>query len=287
MYSITWGTSHPGLLLFLIDLSESMSWTDKGESSPRINKVFTTLFQVLDNMARNNTETIITKPGCFIFKETFTIKVIGYNYIPYTNPILFSGGCEALDALLGEHWEKPEQLFDTDGAAKPQYQTRTDRAFEAAAAEVQAWVNKQGSKAPAPIVMHITDGHPEEKGIPQDKLIADCKAAAKKLTDIATPDGNTMLFNIHIAPGSMEPLIFPSVAPVADPAHPERRFLFDISTELTPQQVEAARRCGIKAEPGCRFMCSNVTNPAELLRLIEFGSTVSQGPHPAETPFPG
>ena len=287
MYSITWGSSHPGLLLFIIDLSESMSWTDKNETTPRINKVLSILFQVLDNMARNNTSPDPSDPNKLIFKETFTVKVMGYNYMPYTSPLLFDGGCKALDNLLSQHWEKPETLFDTAGAAKPQFQTRSDRAFEAAANLVKDWVATQGSNAPAPIVLHITDGHPEERGIPNDKLIADCKAAARKITDISTPDGNAMLFNIHIAPDNMEPLIFPSVAPDSDPKHPERRFLFDISTQLSPQQVEAARRSGIKAMDGCRFMASNVSNSAELLRLIEFGSTVSQGPGRAETPYQG
>lgn len=287
MYSIKWSSHHPGLLVFLIDLSESMSWTDQGESTPRIDKVLSILSDVLDTMARNNISPDIMNPRKLEFHETFEIKVIGYNYIPYTSPMMFEGGCRALDSYLTDHY-KPKPLFDTQTEAKPQYQTRTDRAFDAVTNVVKKWVEAHpGSTTPAPIVIHITDGHPEEKGIPQDKMIADCKEAAKRLTDVGTADGKTILINIHISPDNMEPLIFPTTAPAHDPKHPERRFLFDISTEFVPEQVKSAKQIGLEAGEGSRFMASNVSKPSELLRLIEFGSTLSQTPYRGETPFPG
>ena len=59
---------------------------------------------------------------------------------------------------------------------------------------VAHWVSQHANSFP-PIVIHITDGESTD---------GDPLPAMKKLTSLASPDGNVLLFNIHIASSALE-----------------------------------------------------------------------------------
>lgn len=264
-YSLKWSPNHPGHLVYLIDLSESMGW----EKNKRINMLLEVLNDVCEFLIANDS------PRGPI-DNSATVSMIGYNTDITT---LFSGDFIALDNYLETLNGKP--LFDIDGKAKPQWQTFMADAFEAAERDIRQWIDKQvqaGKPTPAPIVINITDGVPEEgKDDPGHvKAMARAKAAAQKLMEVSVPDGKVLLFNIHIMEGGT-PLVLPSSRPSSDSEHPERQFLFDVSSPLNEAHIKTAQGLNIKeAQPGSRFMASGQTDKNKLMRLIQFGSTVSQ-----------
>ena len=261
-YSLKWSPRHQGHIVYLIDLSGSMGF----EQNKRINMLLDILYDVCDFLLAGDS------PGGTV-DNSATISMIGYN----TDIInLFSGDFKALDKYLDTH----NPLFDVNNEAKPQWQTYMADAFEAAGNDIKQWIDKQkkrGQPIPAPIVINITDGIPEEgKDDPTHaKAMARAKTAAQKLMDISVPDGNVLLFNIHIMDGGA-PLAFPSTRPSNDLEHPERQFLFDISSPLNEDQIAFARAMSInEVQSGSRFMASGQVDRNKLMRLIQFGSTVS------------
>ena len=97
--------------------------------------------------------------------------------------------------------------------------------------------------------------------------------AANALKSISVPDGNVLLFNIHIdgVPGTEPEIQFPS----SRPEETRKAFLFDASSEMNNTFVERAQRTNLSAVAGSRFMVSNVSNQRTLSRLVVFGSSVS------------
>lgn len=264
-YNLKWSPNHPGHLVYLIDLSESMGW----EKNKRINMLLEVLNDVCEFLIANDS------PRGPI-DNSATVSMLGYNTDITT---LFSGDFIALDSYLETRYGNP--LFDINGQAKPQWQTFMADAFTAAERDIRQWIDKQvraGKPTPAPIVINITDGIPEEgEDDPGHvKAMARAKTAAQKLMEVSVPDGNVLLFNIHIMEGG-NPLVLPSSRPSNDSEHLERQFLFDVSSPLNEAHIKTAQGLNIEdAKPGSRFMASGLADQNKLMRLIQFGSTVSQ-----------
>lgn len=264
-YNLKWSPNHPGHIVYLIDYSESMGWKE----NKRINKLLDVLSVVCDRLIANDS---MSGP----LDNSATVSMIGYNSDVFK---LFSGDFVELNQYLDTH----SPLFNDNPKAKPQWQTYMADAFDAARRDIEQWIEKQrqsGKPIPAPIVINITDGIPEEDDNDPNhiKAMARARTAAQKLMEISVPDGNVLLFNIHIMEGA-DPLVFPSFRP-SNNSHPEQQFLFDISSQLNEDQIACARGKQIdEAQNGSRFMATSLSDYNKLLRLIEFGSTVSQLPN--------
>lgn len=258
-YALQWGSNHPGLLVYLVDLSGSMQWDEK------IKRVSNTIWKVVDCLLA----------GCQDmgnYKERFRLEVIGYNQYTYK---LFSGGVNDLNAHI-DKTASTEQFMDIEKEGKPQGLTHMAAAYEKAAEVVRQWISKQRAKdipIPAPVVINITDGYPEEKGLNDEQSRSKALAAAKALMGISVPDGKVLLFNIHIdGVAGKEPEI---QLPNTRPADSRKGFLYDASSELNDEFVARAQRAGLPASKGSHFMVSNVSDQRILSRLIVFGSSVS------------
>lgn len=258
-YVLQWGSNHPGLLVYLVDLSGSMQWDEK------IKRVSNTIWKVVDCLLA----------GCQDmgnYKERFHLEVIGYNQYTYN---LFSGGVNDLNDHLDET-ASTEQFMDIEKEGKPQGLTHMAVAYEKAVEVVRQWISKQCAKGipiPAPVVINITDGYPEEKGLNDEQSRNKALAAAKALMNISVPDGNVLLFNIHIdGVAGKEPEI---QLPNTRPTDNRKGFLYDASSELNDEFVARAQRAGLPASKGSHFMVSNVSDQRILSRLIVFGSSVS------------
>ena len=83
-YDLSWGSKHPGLLIYLVDLSGSMAWDDK------IKRVSNTIWNVVD---------CLTAPcqDNGVYKNRYYLKVIGYNQYTYD---LFSGDINDINSWL-------------------------------------------------------------------------------------------------------------------------------------------------------------------------------------------
>lgn len=258
-YDIPWGSTHPGLLVYLVDLSGSMAWDDK------IRRVSKIVWEVVDSL-------VAPCQHMGTYRDRFHLAVIGYNQYTYD---IFTGDVNAmLDKL--DATEKSMMFFDIEKEGKAQGLTHMSIAYEKAAEIIRRWISSQKAKnmeIPAPVVINITDGYPEEKNMTEAQSRDKALRAARELQNISVPDGNVLLFNIHIdgAAGAEPEMKFP----VARPSDPRRGFLYDVSTELNDVFVSRAQRAGLPAAKGCRFMVSNVSDPKLLSRLVVFGSSVS------------
>lgn len=262
-YELGWSTNHPGHIVYLLDLSGSMA-------GDRVNELLDTLLKVSNKLIAD------AKDGGRVCKEMFTISIIGYNSKVFT---IFKGNVSALKEKRDAALRNKTAMFDL----KPEYQTYTASGFRAVTKEIKEWISNQtnaGKLTPAPVVIHITDGFPYETGKSEEAARLDAKAAADELKSISVPDGNTLLFNIHIGPGNT-PQRFLSTPP-SDVC---LKFLYDISSELNATFVSRAqndlfqfRSEGLDLDAikeGSRFMVSNETNKDILVRLIHWGSNAS------------
>lgn len=255
-YNLAWGSNHPGHLVYLVDLSSSMAKDNK------IDDVIDTIAQVseyLIGMCEDRND----------IKNRFSITILGYNseVIP-----LFKGSVIELDKKLEETNGHP--LFDKEQEAKPQWQTYTAMGFRAAAEDIRQWINQQQSnniQIPAPIVIHITDGYPYEHERDEDAARQDALKAAEEVKNISVPDGQTLLFNIHIDKGDGVNLTFPN----SRPDDIRRQFLYDASSVMTGLFVTRAKGFELPAKDGARFMVSNEKDPHALAKLVAFGSSMT------------
>lgn len=252
-YEIGWGSNHPGYLVWLVDLSQSMN--DK-------------IDYVLDSIRESCEALVAINNQKGDDQSRFDIRIIGYNSDVFD--LFKENSVIELDKKLDETYPNP--IFDKNREAKPQWQTYTANAFKEAANGINKWIERHrylGTAIPVPIVIHITDGYPFEKDC--DPAVARSSAldAANALKKISVPDGNVLLFNMHIGPG-VNTIRMPS----QKPSDVERGYLYDASSEMPEKFIVKANSLGFsEAKKGSRFMVSNETDKRMLTRLIIFGST--------------
>lgn len=263
-YETNWNSTHPGHIVYLIDLSNSMRSKKNGKTLiDTVLGVMSRLFLHLSNIITVGNEVL----------EYLSVTVIGYN----DNIIsLFDKKTAEEFKLFCVQAKKRGYLFDTKpgGEAEPGWRTFMADAFDAAAKDIKEWIAAQKargiSKIPAPIVINITDGIPYEGN--EVDAISKAKAAAEKLKGIKTQDGNTLLFNIHF---TTNPDVQRNVLPDTRPSDDHSKLLFDISSPVPAKLVSSGKLCW----PDCsiseksRAMVSNEDNANRLLEFITWGTS--------------
>jgi hypothetical protein len=115
-----------------------------------------------------------------------------------------------------------------------------------------------------PMVMNITDGMSTD-GDPQ--------AAARAVRELASADGNVLLFNAHVSAAAAQPIEFPGTEEgLADNF---ARLLFRMSSPLPPRLLDAARGDGFAAAAGSRGFVFNA-DLVSVIRFLDIGTRVSQ-----------
>lgn len=285
-YELDWSIDHPGHLVYLLDLSGSMGIKDQNGRT-RIDELQEVLFDSAEELIQMNT-------ARGKLKNKFSITIIGYNS---EVKVLHDGDLISLKQLRDNAIDKNDE--DKHGPmlhVETKWQTYTADAFKAAAANIRQWIEAQtakGKRCPAPIVIHITDGIPEEKNLLMEEAREKALIAANELKAISVPDGNVLLFNIHIEPSpNKKPKRFLSTPP----QEANERFLYEASSVMDEKfatkavyKLEELESLGVNLDeikPGSHFMVSNETNRAILTSLIVFGSSVSSRFDGFETPKP-
>lgn len=119
---------------------------------------------------------------------------------------------------------------------------------------LEKWINEHKSSFP-PIVINITDGESQD---------GDPIAYADAVKDLATDDGNVLLFNCHLSMTAADPFMFPS----SDEVLPDdlARVLFKMSSVLPETIFNRAVAEGLELQTGARGMAFN----ADMVALIKF-----------------
>ena len=280
-YNVRWKEESPGHLVYLVDLSQSMSMPpyDKNKKYDKNVKDYTKYNMVMDAI-RDCSKAILAPcvQGGVVIPQ-FSLTIIGYNSEVYT---LFKGDAKDVAQMLTVAAKNKNRLFydaETDTIepnAEPKWQTYMEKALMAAKKDVEEWICKQKSNPqikaiPAPIVISITDGHPEEQERKYYEAAKGALNAANSIMEsINTPDGNVLLFNIHIDPFNNEPdLSFP----VKEPQDRDMALLYNMSSTIPEKFIENST---FSIEHGCKGMISNAKDKTTLLQFIEFGSTLTQ-----------
>ncbi len=97
-----------------------------------------------------------------------------------------------------------------------------------------------------PIVIHITDGESTD---------GDPTQAMQAVTNIASSDGNVLMFNVHVSGSANAPIAYPNSADGLPDQY--AKLLFDTASELTPFMLGIAREQGYDPQPGARGFVFN------------------------------
>ena len=249
-YSVLWGTKSPGHLVFLLDQSGSMSGNNETKV---VEAVHAAILELVNNCISG------TK-----VKERVYITIIGYGNEDNVS-IIKEGWASDYARDLQTCRENGRRIIDPVSYGG----TPMDDGFKMAGDCIAKWLGDRQAAdgdVPAPIVINITDGMPNDK--------ESATSEAKRLMNMSTPDGNVIVFNIHMDEYSNHEIRFPSTRAEAGDSE-EAKFLFDISSEMTEQFVRVARAKGFEGvSKGSKGFVANA-NGNTLVRFIEFGSSVS------------
>ena len=265
-YNAPIGTPHPGCFVILVDQSYSMSgqW-QTGTKTEVAALIVDRLIYELSLACDTGNE----------IKDRCHVSVIGYGAQVeclidgmisdvFHAPIAIrketrlisdpAGGTVEIEADV-PRWLQP--MADNG--------TPMHTAFEYAAEIAGKWCSEQPNNFP-PVVFNITDGAATEP----DLTIA----AAQKVMNIQTEDGNVLVFNVHIADSGHE-VIFPhSISPFAGDLF--AKFLFGISSVLPEPLRREAESHGFDPQPDARCLGYNAPE-ATLIKLLQFGTVLRLG----------
>ncbi|MHB8586682.1 MAG: VWA domain-containing protein [Thermoplasmatota archaeon] len=136
-------------------------------------------------------------------------------------------------------------------------------ALERASGILHGWLANQPDSFP-PVVVNITDGESTD---------GDPSKAFQSLRDLASNDGNVLLFNLHLSGSSAaRAVVFPDAPEALHDTF--ARTLFQGSSTLTPFMVSVAREQGISASERSRGFVLNA-DLTHIIQALEVGTRPS------------
>ena len=264
-YNKEWSTSNPGFITILIDQSGSMNKEfEKGRT--KAEAAAEALNWTIDALINMNLSGEKIKDRCYL-------SLIGYGEEGKAKSIKFEKLSEIANSVTEYDIKYP---FDDEGSpyklgiqikpVKTGTNTPMADAFKIAFKTIKLLIERN-EKGPAPIVINISDGMPNNE---QDTI-----DAVKRIQSLSCNDGNVLVYNVHLQTlGKENPSVrFPSTP--EEIKNKEALFLFNISSNIPTQHLEIARELGLippgksNDHRGCIFSA----NAAELIKLLAFGTS--------------
>lgn len=140
--------------------------------------------------------------------------------------------------------------------------TPMSQALQEAKTVIESWLCQHTNSYP-PIVINISDGAATD---------GDPAPHAEALRNLATSDGNVLMFNCHISSQTASPILFASSNEGLPDA--EACLLFSMSSVLPHSIQQAACAEGFSVGEGVRGFAFNA-DLLELIRFLEFGTRPS------------
>ncbi|MCP5463386.1 MAG: VWA domain-containing protein, partial [bacterium] len=217
-YQVLATTATPGLIIYVIDVSQSMS-SLIGENT-RINVVEKSLEAVITDLVFRSTKGRTISPR-------YKLAMLAYSN-------------EVYDVLNGVKTVEEVAKAGLPVFTNAQGATETAKAFNKVASLLRQEIPKMHN-APAPIVCHITDGiYSGEDPLP----------IVKKIMDMSVNDGNVLVENIFISDVALRNPIasitqWPGITSKADLTDMYAKKLFDMSSTIPETYRENMRDRGL------------------------------------------
>ena len=260
------GTKHPGLILILVDQSASMTESYGGQTKSDFAAM--AVNRVIDEIGMACQQGSKIKDRCFIgvvgYGASVDVLIGGMisqiSNSPKRTQKIKKKESDGAGGLVDVEIDMPIWLDSTADNGTPMAE-----AFEVAHDVVQTWIQNNPNNFP-PVVINITDGQPND----QNKT----RAAAQRLMNLNTTDGNVLILNAHI-----------STANVAEDKLPNSnqglhdqyaKFLFDLSSVLPPTLIAAAQKVGFSPQQNAHGFVFNA-GPETMIKLLNFGSLGTMG----------
>lgn len=264
-YAAEISRQNPSCFLFLIDQSGSMNDPFSGTERRKAQA----LADAVNRLLKELTLKCAKAEGV---RDYYHVGVIGYGA---TVGPAFGGAIAGRELVpISELANNPARLEDRtkkvdDGAGglldqtvkmpiwfdpKAENGTPMNQAFGTAERILQGWLQQHPGCYP-PIVINITDGESTD---------GDPAPAAERIKELASGDGNVLLFNLHLSSSAGGAVEFPdSEAAVADPFAQQ---LYRMSSHLPSKMRDVAKAEGFAVSEGTRGFVFN----ADLVRMIQF-----------------
>lgn len=267
---------NPSCFLFLIDQSGSMA--DLSASGETGNSKAQDVALAINNVLRNLIITCSKSEGVH---DYFHVGVIGYGQ---TVGPAFTGPLEGRKLVpISAVAENPARLEErtkkvNDGAGglvdqkvrfpiwfDPRAEGKTPmcEAFSQAHDVLTERVAEHPDSFP-PLVMNITDGESTD---------GDPSIAMRFVTDLATSDGHSLLFNVHVSSrAGAKQTVFPDSPEGLPDAYSQ--MLFNTASRLTPHMRDIAKEYGIATTEESRAFIQNA-DPTLVIAALEIGTRPS------------
>jgi hypothetical protein len=273
-YSAQITRTNPACILFLIDQSQSM-----GE--PCIEGDLQTKSQMVADAVNRLLQNIVLRSAkADGVRDYFRVGVLGYGKgikaglggsVPFDmlvpvskvgdfplrvetrTKMVHDGACGVVEQKV-----KFPVWFDPEASGN----TPMSEAFAAAVLAVKGFI-EQFPNAYPPIVLNLTDGMPSD-GNPQQH--------ARIIRNMATSDGNALVFNLLLSHTAVAPDYFPATEDfLLDNC---AKLLFRMSSRLPQKLWETARAEGHDVQPEARGVVINA-DPTAVVRFLDIGTRVT------------
>ena len=278
--------ANPGLMVFLIDCSASMSFpllrseTDKNQSISK----FEAAADILDSVLFQCTTKCASEDK---YKDYVDFAILGYGdrvFSPISKiPVSeYPISVNKLDSSYESVEDFPEQELDETNS--PIKWINSDsvggntamlNAFTKVKKIIEDWVKKHPDSYP-PILLNISDGMAND--LPRDEEDNDkldplpLFELCNEIKKIQTNDGNTVIGNIHLSDVVGKLVKFPvSIDEILDIEDPAAVTLFEMSSTIPAPWLEKAQGFGFNIGPGGKFYIYN-SDFDSFLSFFKFGT---------------
>ncbi len=263
---------NPGLFLFLIDQSRSMSHklggTLRSKSQEAADAINRQIYELIYRCTKSDG-----------VRDYFDIGIIGYGAVSNTAQSLLKDAELVPISRLAEtplRMEKrQETITDPEGNDvesefefpvwfEPVANSNTPmvKALKLAQEWIDDWIAEHPDSYP-PVVINISDGAATD-GDPME--------VAKDLVDMSTSDGNLLFWNCHLSEvKDAQPLTFPSDAGVLPPNDKFASQLFEMSSVLPEGFKRLAQERSLEVSDSSRAYVFNA-GLDELMELLDIGT---------------
>lgn len=268
-----WSSATPGLLIFLIDQSGSMTLPYDGNDT---RTVFASrvINRVINDIIQRNFNGTEPKNRCFISVIGYggDVKTICSGYLKdlYLHPkrvdVIKKKISDGAGGLVETDYKMPIWVDPIDE------DTCTDMkgAFEAAKKMAEEWI-KDKPNNPAPVIINISDGMPYYESKNGQLCMKETEDVANEIMALSNDDGNVLIFNVEIGNGSIK-ILTPSDEEEMNVAGEPAKFLYRISSEIPDGYKDAAEKNELPLKQGSKGCIFNA-DAEYLIKFIDFGSS--------------